>query len=117
MMSGTQTRDDHFATRYCQLMIRARAVQVIGKRAAWLCTVLAHLADERGVVRIFESELLPVLGFSNPGMLYDARGRAVEAGWLAHDHDAAGKQLRDVYRLTIPGWCAVYFDPAGGSPA
>ena len=96
-------RDSHFAHRLTRLLTKSCAAQEIGPESCWLLTVVAHQEDAKrysGPVTFYNSQLMPLCGFSSEGRLIRARDRAVSAGWL--HYEAGGKRRPGRYWCSVP---------------
>jgi hypothetical protein len=107
-MSTTETvfresRPQFFANRLLRLAIKTALAQELGTDCLSLLCVVAMTEDARryrGPVTFWNSQLLPLVGFSKWERLDKARKAAVGAGWLAYA--PGGRHQPGRYRVTIP---------------
>lgn len=101
--NGYPKRTNHFAHRYCRLLIKTCAAQDIGHIGFCLCVTIAHTEDAKrytAPVTFWNDQLISLLGLNSWGQLDRARKKAVGNAWLAYVPGGKGKVGK--YWATIP---------------
>lgn len=112
-MRSYPRREAFFAHRFCRLLTKSAAAQMIGPEGFCLLAIIVHQEDAKrytGAVSFWNAQLAPLCGFQSEDRLARVRSRCIEAGWLHYEKGAKGK----------PGkyWCLIpeEFTPLDDSP-
>ena len=98
-------RPPYFAHRYCRLLTKTCAANVIGRDAVLLCMTVSHQEDSARYTKpitYHTGQLLPILGIRKWDQLDAARTVAVNSGWLHYDAPVVGSRQPGIYWVTIP---------------
>lgn len=109
----TVGRPAYFANRVLRLAIKTALAQETGPDSFALLTVIAMTEDARryrGPVTFWNSQLLPLVGFSKWERLDRGRRKLIEAGWLLYE--PGGRHRPGLYRVTVPAKLASVADAA-----
>jgi hypothetical protein len=101
---------------FCLLLARAEVAREIGRDAALLILIIAIQEDVQryqAAPIYFDAELQRATGIRSQKQLDRVRQKAVAAGWLNVDRDAAGDSSVARYWTVIPNRLNVFQNPAG----
>lgn len=112
-------REAFFAHRYCRLLVKTCAANIIGAEGCWLLTNIALLEDAKrytGPVSFWNGQLFPLVGLSNEWALHRLRLKCVAARWLHYIPATRGRAA--LYWVTIPDeYLAIPDGPCDENPA
>jgi hypothetical protein len=102
--SAYPKRPPYFAHRFCRLLMKTCAANIIGTDGCYLLCLIAHTEDSRRYkppgVTFWNEQLVPITGFGSVDKLHRVRAHAVAAGWLHYEPGRKGRAA--LYWVTIP---------------